>query len=487
MSDRKMRILFLNGPCARKFARTGRWQATARGASLWYPIWLAHAAALARARGFEIRLWDAPAAGWDLGETLRRAREWKPDLAVIDTSTASIHADLETARGLKEILGSTGVVCLVGPHASAVPEDVAGRPGVDAVAIGEYDVTVCELAERLRAGVPEPGRVPGLLWNSGGYIISNIQRPLIPDLDLLPFASDILLEQLDPAWYGLDFCLHPYMTIMTARGCPSHCTFCLWPQTLTRGTYRVRSLDHVFAEIERVLARRPRIRELFFDDDTFTVNPARLEEFADRYHALPHRVPFSVNARAVPLPENVFRKLVRAGLRCVVVGFESGNQAILDAVRKGTRLEEMVRFAEQCDALGVQVHGDFVLGLPGETPATIEQTVRFATRLPLSTFQLAIAHPLPGTAFFDWLNHNGYLITRDFSQWIDSDGNQQAVIRYPGLGPGEMKTAVATSLRDYYLSPAFLARACRNVLRQPGELRRYVRGGLRFFRLVLGA
>lgn len=477
-----MKIILLNGPCTKNFARTGRWQATSRGASLWYPIWLAACASVLEEAGFATKLIDAPAYDYSLEKTLSEIKKYAPQLCIIDTSTSSIVYDLETAKQIKEKVSKSIKICLVGPHASALPEEVISNEQVDFVAIDEYDYTIRDLARRLNKDLDDSGEgIAGLWTRLNGRIIKNEKRPLIDNLDELPFASKSLFKHLDIRKYGLDFTLHPYMNIMTSRGCPYKCTYCLWPQTLSRGKYRERSLDHVFKEIDYVLRCQPKIREIFFDDDTFTVRSERVKEFCERYIGGNYGIPFSVNARPTITDEKLLRLLKQAGLRCFVVGFESGDQQILDAVKKNTKLNEMKEFARLCHKLKIQVHGDFVFGLPGENFETIKNTMKFAKELSLSTFQLSIAMPLPGTEFYRWLKQHGYLLSSDFKDWIDERGGQQCVINYPDLSKTEIEKVVRDSIKSYYFSWPFIKSALKQIIMNPFELRRYLVGGRRLY------
>lgn len=480
-----VRIVLLNGPCTKNFARTGRWQATSRGASLWYPIWLASCAAVLEKAGFDIKLIDAPAYGYSIDQTLNEIRRFSPQMCVIDTSTASIIYDLETAKQIKGKIARTVKICLVGPHASALPEGVIAHEQVDFVTIDEYDYTIRELAERLGKNLDDDGEGIAGLWSKrDGRIVKNERRPLIENLDELPFASKVVFEQLDIRRYGLDFALHPYMNIMTSRGCPCKCTYCLWPQTLTRGRYRERSLGHVFGEIDYVLRQCPKIREIFFDDDTFSIRAERVKEFCQRYLKAGYRIPFSINARPTITEEKLLVLLKQAGLRCFVVGFESGNQGILDAVKKSTNLNDMKEFARLCRKLGIQVHGDFIFGLPGENWETVRQTLAFAKTLGLSTFQLSIAMPLPGTEFYRWLDQHGYLTSHDFRDWLNEHGGQKCVISYPNFTKIEIEQAVASSIKNYYFSWQFVGSALKQITANPFEIRRYLAGGGRLLRWI---
>lgn len=480
-----MKIVLLNGPCTRYFARTGRWQATSRGASLWYPMWLASCASVLEEAGFEVKLIDAPAYDYSLDETLKEVNSFLPKLCVIDTSTSSITYDFETAMQIKTRISDSIKICFVGPHASAVPDKVITSDFVDFVAIDEYDYTIRELARRLDKNINDTAEGTLGLWSKvGGTIIKNPKRPLIDNLDELPFASKSLLKYLDIRKYGLDFTLHPYMNIMTSRGCPYKCIYCLWPQTLSRGKCRERSLSHVFKEIDFVLQQRPKIREIFFDDDTFTVRAERVGEFCKKYAKAGYGIPFSVNARPDITDGRLLRLLKDTGLRCLVAGFESGNQEILDRIKKDIKLEEMEEFARLCHKIGIQVHGDFVIGLPGENRQTIKNTVQFAKKLYLSTFQLSIAMPLPGTEFYRWLDENNYLLSSDFSDWIDEKGMQRCIINYSELSNRQIEQTVYDSIKEYYFSRHFLLTAFRQIVSNPFELKRYIRGGRRFFQFI---
>ena len=454
-----MKILLLNGPCTPNFSRTGRWAATSRGASFWYPYWLASCCVVLEEAGHECKLIDAPVYGYSLKKVLEEISAFSTDLCVIDTATSSIKYDLETAKAIKNYRSSIKT-CLVGPHASACAKELAELDYIDHVIKGEYDYAVRDIAAGLMASI--------------------FSCSLIKDLDELPFASKAIFKHLDINKYQLDFCLHPYMTIMTSRGCPHKCTFCLWPQTLTGGKYRERSLDHVFRELNYIALNHREVKEIFFDDDTFTVNRDRVFDFCHYYIVYRYPFPFSINTRA-DVDYLTLKELKRAGLRCAVVGFESGNQHILDNVKKNITLERMRTFDRHCHELGIQVHGDFVIGLPGETKQTIANTVKFAKDLHLSTFQLSLAVPLPGTEFYNYLDKNDYLTTRDFSDWIDSKGAQRCVIDYPNLSHIAMEKAIPKALKEYYLSPQFLINALKQVVKDPRELRRYLKGGIRFY------
>ena len=189
-------------------------------------------------------------------------------------------------------------------------------------------------------------------------------------MDDLPFVTDVYKRDLVIEDYFIGYLLHPYVSLYTGRGCRSKCTFCLWPQTIGGHRYRTRSAGNVAAEISRAKEYFPQVKEFFFDDDTFTDDLPRAEDVARRLAKI--GVTWSCNAKA-NVPYETLRVLRENGLRLLLVGYETGVQEILNNIRKGTRIDVARKFTEDCHKLGITIHGTFIVGLPGETPDTIER------------------------------------------------------------------------------------------------------------------
>src|SRR5437867_3039768 len=186
-----------------------------------------------------------------------------------------------------------------------------------------------------------------------------------------------------------------HVAVDTGRGCRSKCTFCLWPQTVGGHRYRTRSVEHVVAEIALATRYFPQVKEYFFNDDTFTDDLPRAEAIAHQLGKL--GVTWSCNAKA-NVPYRTLRVMRDNGLRLLLVGYESGNQQILNNIKKGIRLDIARQFTRDAKALGIKIHGTFILGLPGETRETIQNTIRFACDIDPDTVQVSIAAPYRGTA-----------------------------------------------------------------------------------------
>ena len=175
----------------------------------------------------------------------------------------------------------------------------------------------------------------------------------------------------------------------------------------------------------------------------------------------------------------------KSGCRAIVAGYESGSPAILKKIKKGITMERMEAFAEAAREAGIQVHGDFIIGLPGENPETIEQTYRAALRLKPDTMQVSIALPLPGTEFYDWLKTEGYLKTEDFSKYLTATGAQNVMMDYPDLSSEDMEKAMHRIIVRYYLRPSYLAGAIGRIAKDPREAVKFWHAGAKFFKYAL--
>jgi hopanoid biosynthesis associated radical SAM protein HpnJ len=464
-----LRTLFLHPPSFQGFdgGAGSRYQARREVRSFWYPTWLAQPAALVPGS----RLIDAPPAALTLDDVRPRARDY--DLAVLHTSTPSFAHDVRVAEALKATNPDLRVG-FVGAHVAVQREQaLAASPAIDFVCGAEFDFTIQEVAQ----GRPL-ATVAGLSYRSNGTVKRTLERPLLEDMDALPFVVDVYHRDLVVEQYFVGYLLHPYVSIYTGRGCRSRCTFCLWPQTVGGQRYRTRSVEHVVAEIARARQLFPQVKEYFFDDDTFTDDLPRAEAIARGLGRL--GVTWSCNAKA-NVPASTLQVLREHGLRLLLVGYESGSQDILNNVKKGTRIDRARQFTREAKALGIKIHGTFIMGLPGETPATIEETIRFAQEIDPDTLQASLAAPYPGTALHDQAREQGWLAD---GQLVDDDGVQAAVLEYPHLSRREIFASVDAFYRRFYFRPRKLFAIGAEMVRDPAVGRRRLKEGVEFLRFL---
>jgi anaerobic magnesium-protoporphyrin IX monomethyl ester cyclase len=469
-----MKVLVINEPYVEGFNRTQRWAARTRGRVLRAPDWLAYATAVLEEARVPVKLFDFPAEGWGKDRLRQLIRHEQPDFVVLDSTTPSIYSDIECANICKEESGAR--VIMVGPHASAVPEDTLqiAEGAVDVICIGEYDYTVRDLV----VNYPDIRGVEGICTLENGRAARTAPRPLIEDLDAVPF----------PAWHHLDLMkyfdgskLYPYIDIFSGRGCSHRCTFCLWPQVMHGHRVRLRSPENVVDEMERDIKLCPRVArggEFFFEDDTFTLVKSNAMAICEEILRRGLKVTFSVNARVDTADEAMFKLLKRAGCRELLVGFESGDDEILGRIRKRGTVDDARRLMELAGKTGLDVHGCFVLGLPGETRESMEKTIGFALDLGLHTVQFSAAVPFPGTRYYDYCREMDLLKAESWDLWLD-DGEQAPVVDYPGLFKHEVTEAVDRGLKKFYFRPAYMLQFLFST-KSPWDLYRKVLGAKNF-------
>jgi hopanoid biosynthesis associated radical SAM protein HpnJ len=466
-----MRTLFVNPPSFDGFdgGAGSRYQARREVRSFWYPTWLAQPAAMVPGS----RLIDAPPNDLTADDVAPLVRDY--DLAILHTSAPSFANDARFAARLKEENPNV-MVGLVGAQTMVVPGPMMDRaPAVDWVSTGEFDYVCAEVASGMQLK-----DVGGIAYRENGTVTFTAPRPTITDMDALPSVLDVYRRDLTIENYFNGYLDHPYVSLYTGRGCKSRCTFCLWPQTISGHLYRVRSADSVEAEMARAKTLFPEVREYFFDDDTLTDNLPRVEEIARRLG----RIGLTWSCNAKPnVPRKTLEILKENGLRLLLVGYESGSQKILNSMKKGTRLDINRRFAKDCHELGIKVHGTFILGIPGETPETIRETIEFACEVNPETIQVSLAAPYPGTELYRQAEENGWL-EMPTDSLVDLHGIQNATLNYPGFTSTQMFESVEAMYRKFYFRPRKMFALMWGMMRDPRVRKRRLREGGEFFKFM---
>ena len=460
-----MRIYLLNPPFVSGYSRSSRWAASGRGGTLYYPIWLAYATGLLKKEGHRVRLVDAVAWKWDKDSVLSDARKFKPELVIVYSNFPSLKNDAKMAKMLKDSTGAFSVV--VGPPTSQFPEKILNY-GVDAVARYEYDFTLKELAEVLEKG-GKLSDIKGISYVRNGKIVHNPNREFSSskDLDELPFVTEVYKKHLNIKDYFLNHALYPMVQIFTGRGCPNLCTFCSWPQTFMGRKYRVRSVKNVADEFEFVANELPEVKEIFIEDDTFTINKKRVKKFCEEIKRRRIDISWGCQSRA-DLDYETMKAMREAGCRLLDVGYESGSDEILKNIKKGITVNQLREFTKNAKKAGLKILADFVIGFPGETKETAEQTIRFIKEIKPDLLQVAVATPIPGTEFYDYVKENGFLLVDDLEKSLDDQGFQKCIVSYPEFTKEDIENYVDRALKEYYLSPSYIPIALRNVLRRNG-------------------
>jgi hopanoid biosynthesis associated radical SAM protein HpnJ len=464
-----LKTLFLNPPSFENFdgGAGSRWPATREIESYWYPVWLAYPTGMLEGA----RLLDASSHHVSAEETIKIARDY--EFLVLFTSTPGFPGDIGLAKAIRDVNPNIKIA-FVGPHVTVLPErSLKDCPAIDFVCRKEFDYSVVEFAH----GKPL-NEILGISYRSNGSVVHTPDRPQIEDLDSLPHVTDVYRRDLDVKRYNVPFLLYPYVSLYTTRGCPAQCTFCLWPQTLSGHPWRKRSTDDVAHEMAKAKEYWPGVKEFFFDDDTFNIQKARTVELCSKLKPL--NLTWSCTSR-VTTDYETLKAMKEAGCRLLIVGYESGDQQILKNIKKGATIERARQFTKDCHKLGLVVHGDFILGLPGETRETIRNTIDFAKELDVETIQVSVAHAYPGTELYDYAMKSGFMVAD--TKMVDEGGHQMAHIQYPGLPADEIMESVHRFYDEYYFRPKAVYRILRKAAFDGGERKRLYKEAKSFLKL----
>jgi len=474
-----MNILFLNPPFIGRFSRTSRSPAVTKGGTLYYPIWLAYAVGVAEKAGHNVMFLDAPADGLDIEDIFNGIDDFVPDLSVVDTSTPSIYNDIHVAEKIKEKYPSVFSV-LVGTHPSAMPEDTLSLSNsIDAVAVGEYDYIIRDLAGALENN-RSLNNVDGLVYRNGNICIKNQKKNKIENLDDIPFVSTVYKKHLNHRNYFFAAASYPMMMIITGRGCPFKCFFCVYPQVFHDRKYRTRSPENVVDEFEYIVDNFPGVREIGIEDDCFTANRNHVRRICELLIERSVRIKWYCNVRG-DLDYKLLKLMKQAGCRLVTVGFESGSQNILDNMHKGEKIEKYYQFAEDARKAGILVHGCIMVGNPGDTRETLAESYEFAKKISCDSMQFYPLYVYPGTEAYDWAKRNSYINTDDFSKWLTEDGLHNCVLNTPELSSDEMVTLCDYYLKKYHLRPGYILSKLRQAIANPTEGYRTYKSAIVFF------
>ncbi len=480
-----MKVLFLNPPFeGKKYSRASRSPAVTKSGTLYYPIYLAYAAGLLEQdKGMEVFIIDAIADKYSKAILIQRIKDLAPSLMICDTSTPSIYNDVGICEAIKKELPSLAIF-LVGTHPSALPEETLLLSNlIDGIARKEYDFTVKELALLIRDG-KDWSQVKGISYRQGEGIIHTQDRELVEDLDRFTFVSQVYEKHLNIKKYFFAAAQYPMVMLITGRGCPFQCKWCLYPQVMYGHKYRLRTPENVFQELEYIKNNLPEVKEIGFEDDTFTADVERCHRICDLIIKSGLRIKWWANTRA-NLPLETMKIMKSAGCRLLITGFESGSQRVLDNITKKIEVDDSWLFARNARKSGLLVHGCFVLGNIGETRDDIMKTIKFALSLPIDTAQFFPMFIYPGTLAYKWAVENNYLTTKDYRKWLTDDGSHRSVIDLPDIKAQEVMDLCALARRRFYLRPYYILKKTGQSLVSFQEAKRNIKAFLNLNRFLV--
>ena len=483
-------VTFINPPFLKNYSRQSRSPCVAKSGTIYYSYYLAYAGVAAELAGACVSYIDAIAHELSSADCMSRLQGISPELVVIDTSTPSIISDIKFAAEIKKYLPNATVLC-VGTFPSKNTKEFFRIVNtqdylIDGCLVGEYEETIYELlvgpqiiAERLQHD--------GLIWTNG--FSPNSVTPVLrltseEFLDRLGFVSEFYKRHLGERGIKKHFYASitwPYLQILTSRGCPYKCSFCNIPSI---GSYRTRSIQSVVDEFLYIERELPYVSEVFIEDDTFPINKKRTIELCSALIDAGLNLKWSCNAR-VNTDEETLSWMRRANCRLTCVGFESPNLNALNGVIKKSTSSQQDRYMELANKTGLKVNGCFILGLPHDTPESIQETITYAKKLLPNTAQFYPHMVYPGTGSFNWAEQNNLLEHKDWSRWLTAEGFHNTPLKLNGMTSKDLLEWADRGRLQFYTNPHFLLRMAFQALSSLEEFKRMFIAGRSFFPLLL--
>ena len=415
---------------------------------IYHPLGLAYIAAIARQHGFPVKIIEANALGLSHEQIKKEINDFNPDFVAMSASSSM----MDEVEKLAKLCPANVKVILGGIHASSMPGEVLrDYPRIDLVVRREGEETIVELLNE-----KSYSEIRGVSYrDKSGKIIHNLDSTFIDDLDSLPFPARDLLPM--EKYFSFEARQYPIDYIVTGRGCPYKCTFCA--DFITSGRkLRIRSAANIVAEVE-YLVKEYGVKEIDFQDDNFTYYADRVFEFCELMikKGLNKKIIWKVanGVRCDKLTLPMLKKMRHAGCYMLSLGIESGNQEILNKMKKAETLQDIKNAAIWCRKVGIETRGLFIFGNLGENRKTMEDTIRFAKSIPLDTATFHICIPMPKTEYWEIIQRDGKFLDVG---WKGYTAYSTGAFIHGNVTPELMSEMQKKAYREFYIRPSFIMR-----------------------------
>ena len=387
-----MKILLVNPPQATQYPQP--------------PLGLAMVAAVLEKNGYLVKILDLPVLGFSENSLSTIIGQEKPDVVGVTAMTPTINSAVSIVEKVKECDSNITVV-LGGAHATILPEEtLKSVPEIDVIVRGEGEQTILELVKVLDETSGDIDQVSGITYREGASIKSTPLRPPILELDALPFPAFHLLPMRKYRLHPPFGRRSPVMPIITSRGCPYRCVFC--SKSVFGKKYRSNSPAYVVDEI-RLLNEKFGVKEIKFYDDVFTLDRKRVVALCMQLKEQGIDIPWTCETRVNLVDSELLGVMKDAGCYMIEYGVESGNQRVLNSLKKDITLEQTIRAFKLTHEAGIETVAYFMLGSPQETPETIQETIEFAKKIDPDFVQFSMTTPYPGTELYSLAVNEGHV------------------------------------------------------------------------------
>ena len=429
------------------------------------PLGVGYLAAFIEPRGHQVSFIDGPLMGFDIGAAAEAILAQKPDVIGISCLTKLAPAGYALADALKARARHIPIV-MGGAHATSFWEHILDLcPSIDVLVPGEGELAFADLLDRIERG-RSVADVAGIIYrDDNGNAVATPPRECVRDLDTFPhparhiYRNDLYIPLPNQCRR------RPATTVVSSRGCPyGQCRFC-YQGGRYASSYRRRSPENVVDEIAK-LRRDHSIAEIIFQDDNFGINAQWVDAFCNLLDREKLDITWTIQSRVNTITEEMLKRMAASRCYNIYFGFESGNQRMLDTVKKGITLDQSRAAVRWAKKAGMEIRGSFILGMPTETPEMAEETIRFACELNVDWMIFYPYHVQPGTPLAEVAAREGAILEEA------NDMHHPTYVPRGYAGADELAAKVRSAYRRYYLRPRYVARALSK-LRNPVVLQNY--------------
>ncbi|HHT9126296.1 MAG TPA: B12-binding domain-containing radical SAM protein [Candidatus Brocadiia bacterium] len=473
-----MNILLLNPPAPTAVIREGRCQSPQNMRKTSIPqMSLAYIASVLEKNNYQIELYDCIALEIDEEKLISIIKSEEPRLAIVNVTTPSFYNDIKIIEKMKSVIPDC-IIAIFGTHATSLHKSIlSAYPCVDVVIRGEPERTAEELAYKIKNG-DGFSDVLGISFRANGSVHENKERPWVDDLDELGYPARHLLPNNK---YIHPVTNKPYTTVNTSRGCRQQCIFCV--AHLYYGyKLRKRSVKSVLDEIQFDVIGKYGINNIWMFADDFTGDKNFVVDICKGIIQRNLKITWWSNTRVDVLDREMFEWMKKSGCFMLSIGGESGNQDILNRMKKRAQLSQIKNTIKMLREVGILSLVYFLIGLPGESRSTIKDTVDFAKQINPDYVEFYPATPYPGTEFYEIAKKENMITTDDWSLY--ECGGIRFVVRVPGVSHEELECILQDAYKEFYYRTPYLLLLLKRMT-NPVEFLRLCRFGLTYFKRLL--
>ncbi len=446
-----------------------RWPRKRGDKSARYPLYLCYTATLLKKNGYDVHYLDSVFQNLNYEQTFAKVKELSPDIIFIETATPTINYDKYFVDKIKDFLPNVKIL-FAGSHVTYFPEQTLKECKADIIIKGEQDYTTLNAINAIK-NKTSLKKIKGIAYKEKNKIINNPAASLIQDLDKLPFPDRDLIPH---SWYIEGHAIKlPFTFVVTARGCPNQCSFCLWPNIYHNHIVRYRSIKNVIDEL-KWLKEKYNMQEIFFDDGTLNVDKKRLIDLCKAMLKNKINLVWSCSCRVNNIDKEILYWMKKSGCKLICYGGESANPETLKKTNKGITVQQIKESFKLTKQAGIIVHANFMLGFPWESKEQMQKTIDFALSLEPDTVQFSLVFPHPGSRMYEEALKNNWFYEDALKDWSRFDMSTGPILKSK-VSKKELENAISKSHAKFFLRPSYIIKNLVKV-KNINDLKRMIKG-----------